>query len=154
MAHAHKVPCSRCGQQLEDTASTCPHCGAARSLASGPSEVPPALAIVVALSLLAGVAALILLLARAPGSHHESPPAPIATASAEAAPKLSAPPSPAATPRAEHSPSPAATPAKVLPSSPEPGKPPQKLGVPPAPEPHYGASPAPHGDGPQFPGYR
>jgi len=151
MGHANRISCARCGQQMEATAPACPMCGAAHELASLPSEVPPALAILVALLLLGGVLALIGLLWRAPSPHHETPAPPPVVASA--APTPSAEPPPAApSPRATPKPQPTATPG--LPSGPLPGHAPQKLGMPPAPLPTFSPTSTWHSDGPKFPEYR
>lgn len=131
MAHAPtKSVCGRCGQTVEGTRATCPHCGGPQQQQQH-SEVPPALAIFVALGLLTGVLVLILLVMRASTPHTVEQPAPVERASATPSP------SPVAMmikkPSAEPLPLPHPRPPKALPSGPEPGQRPQKLGLPPEP---------------------
>ena len=153
--HPTKITCARCGQSMDATRSTCPHCGGPHQLSQGPAEVPPALAILVALGLLTGVLLLILLVTKASGPHHpeagpptersparvQSPTPVAAPVAASATPAAPAPPTPA-------TPAPPARPAKPLPSAPAPGERPQKLGMPPDVAPPVGPggvpSPAQH----------
>lgn len=150
-AHA-KVPCVRCAQEMDVTCAACPTCGAPHELVSGPSQVPPALAIAVALALLLGIASLIVLLNRAAAPHGtprvettESPAAP-PTPSAAASPS----PAPVATPSAA-APRAATSPAPKLPAGPAPGQAPQAIGMPPAPIPSLGGPR--EGSGPRYPDF-
>jgi hypothetical protein len=135
ISHATKT-CARCGSQLAAGATTCVQCGAEQAPAAGPVEVPPALAITVALGLLLGVLSLILLLTRSPARPHAErmPPQPHVEES-HSPPPLTLHVRPSAT---SLRPVTRVSAPAALPGGPAPGKEPQSLGMPPAPVPQIG----------------